>query len=111
MDFNELQTHADFKLIDSTPSTSSLESLIAGASSSAAPRQSSHGRHAFTLTDPPATQSAPTHAYCEHKIVWPTTPQTQKSTMPTWPIVQLDENTLRNAGIEFVTLGMYSCYN
>jgi len=51
-----------------------------------------------------------------HKIVQPTT-QIQKSMMPTMParptmppVVQLDENMLRNAGIEFVTSGMHLYY-
>ena len=52
-----------------------------------------------------------------HKIIWPTTPQTQKSMTPMMParptmppVVQLDENMLWNMGIEFVTSGMHWYY-
>ena len=67
----EQERMLDLTLLDSTPSTSTSSPepqhpLIAGASPSVAPpadvlpRQSSHGRPVFTLSDPPAaTQSAP----------------------------------------------------
>ncbi|KIJ90044.1 hypothetical protein K443DRAFT_15570 [Laccaria amethystina LaAM-08-1] len=60
--FNRLQQIADLKL---SIQHEHIHPLITGASPSAAPpadvlpRQSSHGRPVFTLTDPPATQSAP----------------------------------------------------